>query len=90
MYYVYMVKNSRHQLYVGITENPNARVRAHNSKRGAKFTKSGPDFEVVFLEQHDSLAEARSREVQLKKWRREKKEMLINKYRDGLPTKQSL
>ena len=46
MYFVYMIKNSANKLYVGITQNPNERVVYHNNKRGAKFTKYIPDFEI--------------------------------------------
>ena len=87
MYYVYMAKNSIDKLYVGITENPQNRIIYHNQKRGAKFTKYKPDFEIVFLEQYQTLAEARKREIQINKWRREKKEILIKRFQNGLPTK---
>jgi len=88
MYHVYMIKNTRNQLYVGMTEDPNIRLHTHNTKQGAKFTKHAPDFKIVFLEAHTSLKEALAREVQIKKWRREKKEILIERYAKGLPTKQ--
>jgi putative endonuclease len=87
MYFVYMIKNSANKLYIGITDNPGQRLRYHNEKRGAQFTKRIPTYEIVFLEQHSSLAAARKREVQIKKWRRGKKDILIERYRRGLPTK---
>ncbi len=87
MYFVYMIKNSVNKLYVGISENPTERVNYHNSKRGAKFTKHLPDFVNVFLEQYDTLADARKREIQIKKWSRKKKEFLIDKYNNNLETK---
>jgi putative endonuclease len=87
MYFVYMIKNSFDDLYIGVTDNPERRLSEHNSKRGANFTKSDYLFRVVFLETHSSLASARKREVQIKKWRRDKKEMLITRYKNGLPTK---
>lgn len=88
MYFVYIIKNSVDQLYVGITEDPEIRTHTHNSKQGARFTKQTPDFKIVFLEKYETLADARRREVQLKKWRREKKERLIQWYQKGLDTKQ--
>ncbi len=87
MHFVYMIKNSSDELYVGITKDPNTRVQAHNSKQGAQFTKTNSNFKVVFLEECKTLTEARSREVQIKKWRREKKEILIKRYQNGLSTK---
>jgi putative endonuclease len=86
MYYVYMIRNSLNKLYIGITQNPAARTFDHNHKQGANFTKYKMDFKIVFLEKHSSLKQARTREVQIKKWRREKKEFLIERYSIGLPT----
>ncbi|MDO8548081.1 MAG: GIY-YIG nuclease family protein [bacterium] len=88
MYFVYMIKNSAGLLYVGITEDPQARVNYHNQKRGAGFTKQIPTYKIVFLEQYPTLADARKREIQIKKWRREKKEFLIDCYQKSLETKQ--
>ena len=85
-----MIKNSADKLYVGITENPIERLRYHNAKQGAKFTKYIPDFKIVFLEKHETLESSRKREIQIKKWRRDKKEFLIERYSNGLPTKQPL
>lgn len=93
MYFVYMIKNSSNKLYVGITENPDKRLETHNSLRGAKFTKhtsillGTPDFKIVFLEKYPSLQSARKREIQIKKWRRGKKEILIERFKNGLETK---
>ncbi len=87
MYYVYIAKNSINKLYVGVTENPQSRVYIYNQKRGAKFTKYVPDFKIIFLEEYSNLVEARRREIQIKKWRRDKKELLIQRYQSGLPTK---
>jgi putative endonuclease len=84
-----MIKNSANKLYAGITENPDERVKYHNQKRGAQFTKYIPNFKIVFLEKYPSLIEARKREIQIKKWRRDKKELLINMYKEGLNTKLS-
>lgn len=82
-----MIKNDFGKLYVGITENPKARLYYHNSKMGAEFTKGKAKFCFVFLEEQESLTEARKREIQIKKWRRDKKEMLIDLYKRGVSTK---
>jgi putative endonuclease len=88
MYFVYMLKNSYDDLYIGITRDPNQRLAYHNESRGAQFTRRESKFEIVLLEKYPILAAARKREVQIKKWRRDKKEMLIQRYLHGLPTKQ--
>jgi putative endonuclease len=82
-----MIKNRVGDLYVGVSNNPKERLTDHNSKRGATFTKHSSDYRVCFLEEHALFSDARKREVQIKKWRREKKEMLIQRYQNGLPTK---
>lgn len=87
MYFVYMIKDNTNSLHIGLTDNPERRLREHNSGRGALFTKSTSSFEIVFLEEYETLTEARKRETQLKKWRREKKEFLIEKYNNGFETK---
>ena len=87
MYFVYMIQNNYADLYVGITDNPQQRLKHHNSRRGALFTKRDSKFEIVFLEQYPTLAEARKREIQIKKWRREKKDTLVGRYKHSLSTK---
>jgi putative endonuclease len=86
MYWVYIIKNSYEDLYVGITINSDQRLKYHNEKRGALFTKRDSRFEIVFLEKHPTLADARKREIQIKKWRREKKNLLIKRHEQNLPT----
>ena len=87
MYFLYMIKNSYGNLYLGVTDNPERRLAEHNSKRGSDFTKIRDEFHIVFLEKHNTLTEARQREIQLKKWGRKKKEFLIERYKNGLETK---
>ncbi len=87
MYFVYMIKNSFDDLYIGATSSPVRRLREHNHRRGSKFTGNKALFRIVFLEPYDSFPAARKREMQIKKWKRDKKEVLISKFSLGLPTK---
>lgn len=82
-----MIKNLYGNLYIGITDNPERRLKEHNTKQGAGFTKNRDAFGIVFLEAQNSIKDARSREIQIKKWRRDKKEKLINLYKKGIKTK---
>lgn len=86
MPFVYMIQNDRDELYVGVSQNTQRRLKEHNNERGPEFTKK-ENFEIVFEETYSTLAEARQREIQIKKWRRDKKEKLMERYRCGLPTK---
>ena len=88
MYFVYMIRNADDKLYIGISVAPEKRLLTHNAKRGANFTKTFHKFELVFKEPHATMGEARQRENQIKKWRRDKKERLIKRYSQGLPTRQ--
>jgi predicted GIY-YIG superfamily endonuclease len=56
-----MIKNSNNKLYIGITEHPTMRLKEHNTQRGADFTKYQSNFKIVFLEQYETLAQARQR-----------------------------
>ena len=87
MHFVYMIKNPYGDLYVGVTSNPQQRLEYHNEKRGALFTKRDARFEIVFLEEYPTLSDARKREVQIKKWSRDKKDVLIERYKKGGSTK---
>jgi len=86
VYYVYMVQDNFGKLYVGVTQNPEQRLKEHNTYRGAAFTEKG-NFKIVFTEEHESLSVVRKREIQIKTWRRDKKEKLIERYLQGLSTK---
>jgi len=84
-----MIRNKGNKLYIGVTKNPASRIYDHNRKAGSQFTENNPSFGIVFLEKYTDLAQARKREIQIKKWRRDKKEMLINLYSKGIDTKLS-
>lgn len=81
-----MAQNNYGKLYIGVSKDPYFRLKEHNTQRGSVFTKSG-NFKVVFQEEYFTLTEARKREIQIKKWRRDKKEQLILIYQKGLTTK---
>ena len=77
MHHVYILRCRDNSLYVGYTQNVEARVRAHNMGLGAAHTfKHGP-VELVYSETHPTRLDACRRERQLKRWTRKKKEALI-------------
>jgi len=82
-----MIKNSYGDLYIGITDNPERRLKEHNTNQDAEFTKDKEKFRIVFLEEQENLNETRQREIQIKKWRRDKKEKLIDLYSKNISTK---
>jgi len=80
-WFLYIVRCRDGSLYVGISNNVEERVRRHNNGAGAKFTAGRRPVELVYIEEHPNQRLARSKEAQIKKWRRKKKEQLI----EGFP-----
>ncbi len=78
MNYTYIVKCADGSLYCGWTNHLQERVAAHNSGRGAKYTKSRRPVELVYYEEFGTKEEAMRREVQIKRMERAAKLELIN------------
>lgn len=76
-WYVCIVSCRDGLYYTGITNNVERRVKKHNSGKGAVFTSGRRPVKVVYTERHPDKSSARKREIQIKDWRREKKERLI-------------
>jgi len=77
MFYVYFLKSPNNKLYIGCTSDIQNRIIRHQKGEGAEFTFRNKVFNLVYIEEFQSLLEARRREKQIKGWRREKKENLI-------------
>ena len=78
-YFVYILRSSSNQLYIGQTNDVRTRIKDHLSKnsKAAKFTKGSNNFKLVYKEEFQSRIDAMHRELQLKGWSRAKKEALI-------------
>jgi len=76
-WFVYILRCGDGSFYVGITNNLKERFEEHNSGEGAKYTRGRRPVKLVYKEDHINKSEARKREIELKGWRREKKERLI-------------
>ena len=78
MYYVYILSNwNNNVIYTGITNNLERRVFEHKNKLADGFTKRYNVNKLVYFEQTGDVRVALEREKQLKSWRREKKDFLI-------------
>ena len=68
IFYVYIIGSSqpRKRTYVGWTTDVNKRLRAHNTSKGAKFTR-GSQWILLHKEELKTKSDAMKREVQLKK-----------------------
>lgn len=74
---VYILLCSDNTYYVGSTNDLDKRVARHNSGDGAKYTRGRRPLKIAWFEACASRSEALIREMQIKKWTREKKEKLI-------------
>ena len=81
-YYVYIITNANKKvLYVGVTNSLTRRLLEHEmDSKGLKksFTGRYNCFYLVYYEWFQYINSAIKREKELKGWKREKKEMLIN------------
>ena len=78
MHYVYILSSITKTLYVGVTNNIAKRVYEHKQGFVPGFTEKYKVNRLVYLEEYKDIREAIAREKQLKNWRREKEEFLIN------------
>jgi putative endonuclease len=77
-FYVYMMTNqSRVVLYTGITNSLVRRVWQHQNGEIEGFTKSYKINRLVYYECFDDPRDAIAREKEIKSWRREKKNALV-------------
>ena len=80
MYFVYMLTNwDDSVLYIGVTSNLPHRLYEHRNHLADGFTKRYNVHKLVYFEQTNDVYSAISREKQLKRWNRSKKNALIAK-----------
>ena len=80
MYFVYILSNwDDSVLYIGVTSNLPRRLFEHRNGLADGFTKKYNVHKLVYFEQTNDVYSAISREKQLKKWNRQKKNALIGK-----------
>lgn len=74
MNYTYIVRCRDGTLYTGWTNNLEKRMEAHNSGKGARYTKSRRPVKLVYYEEFETKEEAMSREYAIKHMKKSKKE----------------
>lgn len=79
MNYTYILKCSDGTYYTGWTNNLEKRVEAHNSGKGAKYTRTRCPVVLAYYEAFQTKEEAMSREWQIKHLTRRQKEKLVNR-----------
>lgn len=77
-YYVYLLTNWNNKvIYVGITNDLRRRLFEHQNKLVKGFTKKYNVTKLAYFETTTDVASAIAREKEIKKWRREKKNKLV-------------
>ena len=78
-YYVYLLTNWNNKvIYVGVTNDLNRRLYEHKNKIIQGFTQKYNLNKLVYFEETNDINAAITREKEIKKWRREKKDKLVN------------
>ena len=76
--FTYIVECSDHTLYTGGTNDLEKRIEAHNTGKGAKYTKTRRPVRLVYFETFATKEEAMSREYHIKRMSRQEKMKLIS------------
>lgn len=76
--YTYLLRCADGTLYCGWTNDLTARLAAHNSGRGAKYTRGRGPVTLVYSELFESRSEAMRREAEIKQLTRGQKQALID------------
>ena len=76
--YVYMMgSSSRRALYTGVTASLNKRVYEHKNDLVEGFSRKYKCHRLVYFETFEHISDAIAREKEIKGWRREKKNALV-------------
>ena len=81
-HYFYLARCRDGSLYAGTCIDPAAREALHNAGKGAKYTRSRSPVRIIYKETFLSLSAARKREVEIKKWKKAEKEILVRPTED--------
>ncbi|MBN4065814.1 GIY-YIG nuclease family protein [Candidatus Amoebophilus asiaticus] len=83
-YFVYITTNPKKTvLYIGVTNDLERRLQEHledNMYNRRTFAGKYFCYNLIYYERHQYIEHAIEREKEIKKWRREKKESLINSF----------
>ena len=77
-WFLYIVQCSDQTLYTGITTDIPRRLKEHNTKKGAFYTKNKTPVELVYQESMLNRSEALKREKAIKKLTRQEKLELVS------------
>jgi putative endonuclease len=73
MWFVYIILCEDQSLYTGYSDDPHKRFLAHQNGKGGTYTRSHKPLKVIYTESFQTKNEALKREIEIKRWSREKK-----------------
>jgi len=76
-WHAYIILCADKTYYTGITNNLIKRIRAHNTGKGAKYTRGRTPVKLIYSEKVENESRARKREFEIKTLTRKEKEKLI-------------
>jgi len=76
-HYFYVLRCKDDTFYAGYTNDLERRVKAHNSGRGAKYTRGRTPVECIYYETYETKREAMQKEYAFKQKTRRQKEVYI-------------
>lgn len=79
MWFVYILLCKDNSFYIGSTNDVERRLKDHLNGKGGRYTRSHRVVKLIYKEDLGNKSEALKREINLKKWSREKKKALINR-----------
>ena len=80
-YFVYILASKRNgTLYIGVTNNLLKRVNQHKNNLVEGFNKKYKVHDLVYYETYKNIGDAITREKRMKKWKRNWKLKLIEKF----------
>lgn len=77
MFCTYILKCADNSYYIGSTENLKNRINDHNLGKGANFTAKRRPCVIVWFQKFPTQEEAIKKEMEIKKFGRQKKEEII-------------
>ena len=85
-FYVYILetigKNNKKRFYTGHTNDLNRRLNEHRTGKGAKFCK-GKRINLKYFETYLTRSEAMKRELEIKSFKRKRKQELIKNFNEN-------
>lgn len=87
MPYTYLLQCADGSFYTGWTTDLTVRLKAHNSGKGSKYTRSRLPVKLVYWEEHNNRSEAQKREAAIRKLSRKEKEILAELSPAGIKNK---